>query len=801
MGWKALVTALALALVAAVGCKQQCYLTEPDFNEFHHSLHLPPNLENDPSAGITPLIPPVSTPPTIGSPDRQPWYMTLNEAVAIALEQGNEGIESVRYATPTSLPVNDDLVAFSGTGVAGSDAIRVFALQPAIQQAGVEFALSRFDAQAVAAMSWTSTDQPIQGLTSFQNGASANLLMGLVKPLPTGGVAGITFTTAYQDLTNPPKGVFNVVNPAYTPKLQFGFEQPLWRDWGVEINQVISALSPIAGLGVPGQLAAAVNGRRPGLLGTAAEGILITRIRFDQSRADFERRVNYMLVNVETAYWTLYFSYVDLYSKEQALRQAYETWRISKAKYEAGQINITSFAQTRGQYEQFRGDRLEALNTLLENERALRALLGLPIEDGKRIVPIDAPTVAPYHPDWQSALQDALTLRPELVLAREDLKAKQLAIIAQQNFLKPDLRSFANYDMNGLGSRLDGSGLRADATGTFRSDNALRDMISDHFNDWTVGLQLTIPLGYRQEHAALRQARLALAQSFLILKEQELRAQRALGAAYREVDARHRIIQARRAERIAFAEQLEGRFKEFISGKQFQLAGQGGTITDFLLEAQRQWTTALSSEYAAIQAYNISLSRFEFAKGTLLRHDNVVIAEGPLPKCAQVRAVEHERERAKAIVLREREGAVPYQHCSVEKGVPAMPLLPDAGAPSVPALMDGTPPPPTGPLPPIQGGAEQIPTPPTPAPGTVQRTEPKVLQFSSPASKAAVPAGTPVSTMQPTMSVSPALPAGPALHAVSPTNNTTPERSEPLDLGPIVPPDRSTPPSGPQLGR
>src|SRR5262249_19748367 len=163
---------------------------------------------------------------------------------------------------------------------------------------------------------------------------------------------------------------------------------------------------------------------------------------------------------------------------------------------------------------------------------------------------------------------------------------------------------------------------RLDGTGTLRSDNALRDLASDHFTNWTAGVQLAVPLGFRQEHAALRQARLALAQSYLVLKDQELRAQRALAAAFREVGANYEIIKARRASRIAYAEELEGRFKEFISGKAFQTAGSGGTIVDFLLQAQTDWTTALTAEYVSIQAYNVALARFEFAKGTMLRHDN-----------------------------------------------------------------------------------------------------------------------------------------------------------------------------------
>src|SRR5207249_1646286 len=128
-------------------------------------------------------------------------------------------------------------------------------------------------------------------------------------------------------------------------------------------------------------------------------GILVARVRFDQSRADLEASINFNLVNTEIAYWNLYGAYVNLYSSEQALRQAYEAWRIAKAKYEAGKDPITQFAQTRGQYEQFRGDRLQALGKVLEAERALRSLIGLPVEDGTQLIPIDAPTLAPYVPN------------------------------------------------------------------------------------------------------------------------------------------------------------------------------------------------------------------------------------------------------------------------------------------------------------------------------------------------------------------------------------------------------------------
>ena len=89
-----------------------------------------------------------------------------------------------------------------------------------------------------------------------------------------------------------------------------------------------------------------------------------------------------MPLNVEIAYWNLYYAYWNLYSQETGLRLGYEAWRIFNARYQAGKVNVADLAQTRGQYELFRSQRLSALNSVLEYERDLRFLIVLPAEDG-----------------------------------------------------------------------------------------------------------------------------------------------------------------------------------------------------------------------------------------------------------------------------------------------------------------------------------------------------------------------------------------------------------------------------------
>ena len=48
--------------------------------------------------------------------------------------------------------------------------------------------------------------------------------------------------------------------------------------------------------------------------GGRVEGILVTRVRLEQAKAEFERNLNHMLLNVEAAYWNLYAAYGTLWS-------------------------------------------------------------------------------------------------------------------------------------------------------------------------------------------------------------------------------------------------------------------------------------------------------------------------------------------------------------------------------------------------------------------------------------------------------------------------------------------------------
>lgn len=646
----------ALVVMGILSGCQPTFLAKDTFIDANASL--PAKLEQDHLPPTGPLSVMTKAPPTVNQPERKPRELTLQLAFAIALENGSV---SSRAGAGAGLADDTGASATPGGGsltVNQTEKIKVLALYPAISHAAMEASLSRFDTLFVNGVSWSATDQLAQGLQNFTNGHSASVYAGFAKPLTTGGFASVMFINSYQNLTTPPTGAFSTINPQYASRLVFGIEQPIMRDWGVFINQLLPRFPSPTGQSInpnSSQVLGAVNNRQGQLssfVDRNTEGILISRLRLDQQRAEFERNVHILIVTTEVAYWNLYSKYGQLYSAEENLRILHTIWQEAHNRFKQGSMPPEAYYQILGQYEEFRAERIRSLNEVLEAERNLRGIIGLPVDDGERLVPITPPTFMELRPNWELALQDALNLRPELQLARDNLKYHQYLLSIQKNLLRPDLRAHIRYEPNGLGSTLTGNGEFVDGTGTLRPTNAFRSLAGGHFADYTIGLSLSMPLGYRHELAAIRAARLELTQSYLFLRDQEDRATRFLAKHYQEVAHEYKRIETHHAERVAYGTSLGVLFDKKAKG-QISFITKEGQPTPFL-EIQRRYAAALIKEYTAIAEYNNALARLEWAKGTILRYNNIQINEGALPQAAQVRAVEYEKERSKSFVLRTR---------------------------------------------------------------------------------------------------------------------------------------------------
>jgi outer membrane protein TolC len=595
-------------MVILIGCGQHGFVTEGDVNHCDHlaSCH-GGNGPADPGPASVAAV------STVLNPEGDSRLISLSECIALALEHGRVGGKN----------------------------IRVLAYDPALIQTGIATSLSRFDAVFRSSLTWNAIDEPVGSalqnvLTNpnlaqvLNNGVvvnpvntntgnrfipgtvvrdnNATFSSGITKPLPTGGTAGITFKTDY-DLSNE----VQALNPLYRPRVVFDFEQPLLKGFGVCVNHT---------------------------------GILLARLDFDQARTKFAANVQDLLFVVEEAYWNLYFAYWNLYTVDTALRQAHDAWQKSKASFDRKEATIQDVSLLEQSYQAFRLARLDALGgggrSVLEAERQLRLVVGLPADDGCRLIPTDTPTRSPLMPSWQAALAEALQNRPELIEVRTDIKKAQLDIKLARNLLLPDLKAIGSYDINGLGTKLTGPNFPS------FDGNALRSLASDRFNDWTVGLQLEVPIGNRAAHAALRRAELALAQRQAELHDLESQVTFNLQRSYRQLVTQYEKIKVAAAVLKTSQEQFN---------LQNKLVWQKESTVNLLTDAQKVVAGAAVAFQAAIFDYNIAIADFERAKGTLMQYDNVTIAEGALPSCVQAQASKHIHDRQSALVLRERAAA------------------------------------------------------------------------------------------------------------------------------------------------
>jgi hypothetical protein len=150
----------------------------------------------------------------------------------------------------------------------------------------------------------------------------------------------------------------------------------------------------------------------------------------------------------------------------------------------------------------------------------------------------------------------------------------------------------------------------------------------------------------------VRQAVLKLSRARLVLQDQELKTERFLGLYYRRMSSAYSQIEAARAQREAFATQLQIRYEQYRAG-----ANEPGTdkpaSLNLLLEAQRFWSEALATECQAVVTYNNALAGWEYAKGDIRKYAHVRLAEAAPGDSEAVRAVVREHTRTRQHVRRE----------------------------------------------------------------------------------------------------------------------------------------------------
>jgi hypothetical protein len=314
----------------------------------------------------------------------------------------------------------------------------------------------------------------------------------------------------------------------------------------------------------------------------------------------------------------------------------------------------------------------------------MRLMMGMPITDGMLIRPSDEPKMSKAIFEWDVALAEALTRRPELRKQKWIIKHREMQLLASRNFLLPQLDASGLYRMRGFGKDLfDTPDNRF--PGIFSS--AWANLASAKFQEWQLGVEFSMPLGFRKGHAAVRNAELQLARERAILDEQERQVVLDLSNAISEMKRAHTVVETNYNRRVAAKQQLSAIH---------EIPDPSPPMLYIELDAQRRLADSEVQYYRALVEYELAIKNVHFEKGSILEYNGIYLSELPSPAKAYKDAFEKIKMRTRSARWAQKsangqivsEGLVPQAYSSgdIPAGTkarpPAVPAAPGADVPS-----------------------------------------------------------------------------------------------------------------------
>jgi outer membrane protein TolC len=461
---------------------------------------------------------------------------------------------------------------------------------PAISNTSIDVARAVFDPTLTIKQTFDHTETPVPFLDPSNpigttiagtTTTDSNLDVNLSKRNVTGGTLSLDFQDIHSRFQ---PGVFPL-NPQDRSALTLSYTQPLLKGAGVAAN-----VAPI----------------------------VIARLDTERSYYQFNDSMQELVRGVIEAYWNVVFARTDVWAKQQQVEQADGTLKRAEALLSVGKGTAGDVAQQRVSLYNFKANLIGAEANQLQREDALRNLLGLPPNEPLRIVPITPAVGVRVEPRWDETLKLAESQRPDLIELQLAIEEDQQTLIIARNQAQPQVDATLFYRWNDLEGR------------TPTGASAAAD-----FADWSLGINLSVPLGLRQSRAALRRAELNLLRDRANLEQGVHNAVHELSGTFRSLAQNYEEYLAFKVMREAARENLNQQLALYEIQKK--------TIYLNVLQAITDWGNAVSSEAQALTQYNVQLATLERQTGTILETHGVSFFEdryrslGPLGRLGRGR--------------------------------------------------------------------------------------------------------------------------------------------------------------------
>jgi outer membrane protein TolC len=446
-----------------------------------------------------------ATPQKFAAPDGSTLSLSLDEAVARALEN------------------NSDLA--------------VERFNPDLSAEDVRAASGYYDPFLFAQLSKRSADT--KGTNLFSGGAAINEKLdiwnfGVQQAIPTGADLSVSFNNNKRDTNN----IFSTFNPVYASGLNFNLTQPLLRNFKIDAPRLNIKISK--------------------------KNREISDVQFRQSVVNtvavtkqFYYVLLYAIDNLAAARKNL-----DLAKKlldENEIRVKVGT--MAPLDVVTAQSEVASREEGVIVAE-------NQLNEAEDNLKSAIFPQNDPLMWRTRIAPTDRPSAEPVPVDIEGAVQNALANRTDVVSARKSLENQDYRLAYAKNQLLPQLDLVAGYGGSGVnGTQIrdaEGNPLPQPIVGTY--GDAVSEAFGFDFPSWTLGFNISYAIPNRSVKANAASAQLTKDQALASLRRLELQVAAEVRTAARGVESGFRRVASSQAARRLAAERLDAEEKKFAAG-------------------------------------------------------------------------------------------------------------------------------------------------------------------------------------------------------------------------------------------
>jgi len=334
----------------------------------------------------------------------------------------------------------------------------------------------------------------------------------------------------------------------------------------------------------------------------------------NQEIADIQlrQRLTQTSRNVRIAYFSLVNAIGQLQVAQKSLELAQTSLKNNEMKVKLGTIAPIDIVQAEAEVARTEEQVIVAEGQIQSAEDGLRVLIMNPSQPDfwtTKLEPAEQPKLSPQPLNVDAAITNALANRTDIAQARKALEQTDISMKYLRNQKLPALDVTGNYNVVGTAGtqRLfdysQGVIPPPILTQSQRSfADSLRDVFANEFKTWSLVFNLSYPLGTSAADAGLAQARLQRDQQTTNLRDLETIIVAQVRDAARQVTTALKRVETTQKARQLAEQNLQAYEKRLAVGL---------SDTFLVIQAQRDLTTQLNNELAAIISYNRALIAFE----------------------------------------------------------------------------------------------------------------------------------------------------------------------------------------------